>query len=135
MPRGVDQGPAEGAVAEQGPSSAPVGLRENVAAPLTAAHVISRLRRCSFATRLSLWFVASRSNLSESTVAFRLHTLPSHFRSSSCRGWSRPLRASRSSLYPSGPPQSSGGHARPPSTQTGVGVATGDEKTSSISIR
>lgn len=33
MPRGVDQGPAEGAVAEKGPSSAPVGLRENVAAP------------------------------------------------------------------------------------------------------
>jgi len=51
MPRGVDQGPAEGAVAEKGPSSAPVGLRETVAAPLTAAHVISWLYRCSFASR------------------------------------------------------------------------------------
>ncbi len=68
MPRGVDQGPAEGALAEKCPSSTPVGLRETVVAPLTTAHVISRLRRCSFATRLSLWFVASRSNLSESNV-------------------------------------------------------------------
>ncbi len=55
------QGSAEGAVAEKGPSSAPVGLRETVVAPLTAAHVISYRRRCSFATHLSLWFVAFRT--------------------------------------------------------------------------
>ncbi len=45
MPRGVDQGPAEGAVAKKCPVLSPFGLRENVAAPLRAAHVISWLRR------------------------------------------------------------------------------------------